>query len=142
MGDACNRGRVPSTSRIHLVAKRARQRFEAAEQQLFYMSVGGDVDETEGGDAAEESKINVFKRFKYRRLKQDPASKLARRVYELRSRNPEFRRKREKYRKEYMRKNKRDLERRAEIVRKMKKRMPPPPPNQQRTQNHRVSKSR
>ena len=141
MGDACNRGRAPSTNRIHLVAKKARQLFEAAEQQLFYMSMG-DADEMEGGDAAEESKINVFKQFKYRRLKQDPASKLARRVYELRSRNPEFRRKREKYRKEYMRKNKRDLERRAEIVRKMKKRMPSPPQNQQRTQNHRVSKPR
>ena len=140
MGDACNRGRAPSTSRIHLVAKKARQLFENAEQQLFYMSMG-DADEMEGGDAAEESKINVFKQFKYRRLKQDPASKLARRVYELRSRNPEFRRKREKYRKEYMRKNKRDLERRAEIVRKMKKRMPSPP-QQQRTQNHRVSKPR
>lgn len=141
MEDACNRGRAPSTNRIHLVAKRARQRFENAEQQLFYMSMG-DADEMEGGDAAEESKINVFKQFKYRRLKQDPASKLARRVYELRSRNPEFRRKREKYRKEYMRKNKRDLERRAEIVRKMKKRMPSPPQNQQRTQNHRESKPR
>lgn len=140
MGDACNRGRAPSTNRIHLVAKKARQLFENAEQQLFYMSMG-DADEMEGGDAAEESKINVFKQFKYRRLKQDPASKLARRVYELRSRNPEFRRKREKYRKEYMRKNKRDLERRAEIVRKMKKRMPSPP-QQQRTQNHRVSKPR
>ncbi len=142
MGDACNRGRATSTDRVHLVAKKARQLFENAEQQLFYMSMGGDVDEMDGGDAAEESKINVFKQFKYRRLKQDPASKLARRVYELRSRNPEFRRKREKYRKEYMRKNKRDLERRAEIVRKMKKRMPSPPPNQQRTQNHRVSKPR
>lgn len=141
MGDACNEGRATSTNRVHLVAKKARQLFENAEQQLFYMSMG-DVDEMDGGDAAEESKINVFKQFKYRRLKQDPASKLARRVYELRSRNPEFRRKREKYRKEYMRKNKRDLERRAEIVRKMKKRMPPPPPNQPRTQNHRESKSR
>ena len=140
MGDACNEGRATSTNRIHLVAKKARQLFENAEQQLFYMSMG-DVHEMDGGDAAEESKINVFKQFKYRRLKQDPASKLARRVYELRSRNPEFRRKREKYRKEYVRKNKRDLERRAEIVRKMKKRMPPPP-NQQRTQNHRESKPR
>lgn len=140
MGDACNRGRATSTNRIHLVAKKARQLFENAEQQLFYMSMG-DADEMDGGDAAEESKINVFKQFKYRRLKQDPASKLARRVYELRSRNPEFRRKREKYRKEYVRKNKRDLERRAEVVRKMKKRMPPPP-QQQKTQNHRVSKPR
>lgn len=141
MGNSYNEGRATFTHRVHLVARKARQCFEQAEQQLFYMSMG-DV-ESDQDSGTEESKIDVFKPFKYRRLKQDPASKLARKVYELRSKNPEFRRKRAKYRKEYERKNKRDLERRAEVVKDMKKRMPPPPNyNQPKTQNHRVSKPR
>lgn len=69
------------------------------------------------------ARINVTKPYRPRRLKQDPASRLARKVTEIRSRDPEYKRKKAKYRKEYVRKNKDLLKKRGEYVRKYKKLM-------------------
>jgi hypothetical protein len=71
--------------------------------------------------------INVYKPYKRRRLKLDPVSVLRRRLYKMVMRNPQTKRKRDLYQKMYRRKNKRDLERRAEHVEKVKKRLPPAP---------------
>lgn len=67
--------------------------------------------------------INITKPYKPRRLKQDPASRMARKLTEIRSRDPEYKRKQREYRKEYERKNKMALEKRGEFVRKQKKMM-------------------
>lgn len=69
------------------------------------------------------ARINVTKPYRPRRLKQDPASRMARKVTEIRSRDPEHMRKKAKYRKEYVRKNKDLLKKRGEFVRKQKKMM-------------------
>lgn len=129
----------PFTHRIKLVASKAKVAVQKAEQQLFYQSMG----EVEPGTGFEESleemaAINVRKAFKYRKLKQDPAAKLARRLYRLKARDPEFKRKAKIYRLKYARINKRELKKRAEVVREMKKRMPDPP-STPRTENHRKS---
>lgn len=118
----------PLTHRIRLIAKKAQ----------VVMAEAMAEQESLCKDEGEVSAINVRKTFKYRRLKQDPVSKMARRLYKLKSRNPEFKRKAKIYRKKYMRENKMDLKRRAEVVKEMKKRLPDPP-SIPRTENHRKS---
>ncbi len=72
------------------------------------------------------SAINVTKRYKPRRLKTDPISRLSRQLYKLKSKNPVIKRKRDLYEKKYRRINKQALERREEFVRKAKERLPKP----------------
>lgn len=70
-----------------------------------------------------EAKINPTKPYKPRRLKLDPIHRMARQLYKMKSRNPNFQRKRKLYRKLYNRKNKMLLERRQDFVKNARHRM-------------------
>lgn len=69
----------------------------------------------------EEARINVTKPYKPRKIKTDPAHRLKRQVYKIEKMNPTLKRKREKYRKVYERKNKRALQLRREFVQEQRK---------------------
>lgn len=73
------------------------------------------------GNFLEEARINVTKPYKPRKLKTDPAHRLLRQVYKLQSVNPTLKQKRNKYRKQYERKNKRALELRREFVQEQRR---------------------
>ncbi len=67
--------------------------------------------------------INPTKPYKPRRLKLDPIHRMARVLYKMRSKNPQFKRDRKLYQKMYRRKNKMLLERRKDFVKKARDRM-------------------
>lgn len=71
----------------------------------------------------EEAKPNPTKPYKRRILKLDPIHQMARRLYKMKVKNPNFVRKRKIYRKLYTRKNKMLLERRHDFVKKARHRM-------------------
>lgn len=73
---------------------------------------------------AETAAINVTKPYKPRKLKNDAVHRLARQVYKLKSKNPQFKAKMKKYSKQYRLKNKMGLKRRAEKVRDAKQHLP------------------
>lgn len=78
--------------------------------------------------ALEQAAPNPTKPYKPRlRLKQDPINMMRRRLYKLTLRDPKIQRQKKLTRKAYTRKNKQLLKRRAEFVRKAKKRLPPRP---------------
>jgi len=69
----------------------------------------------------EEANIRVNKPYKPRILKNDLAHRMARQVYKMKSRSPDFKRKAKLYRKKYVQKNGRQLKMRAERVREIRK---------------------
>lgn len=71
----------------------------------------------------ETAKPNPTKPYKPRRLKLDPIHRMARTLYKMKAKNPNFIRKRKLYRKLYTRKNKMLLERRKDFVKKARHRM-------------------
>ncbi len=70
-----------------------------------------------------EAKINPTKPYRPRRLKLDPVHRMARQLYKMKARNPNFVRKRKLYRKLYTRKNKMLLEKRKDFVKNARHRM-------------------
>lgn len=71
----------------------------------------------------ETARPNPTKPYKPRRLKLDPIHRMARTLYKMKAKNPNFVRKRKLYRKLYTRKNKMLLERRKDFVKKARHRM-------------------
>lgn len=71
----------------------------------------------------ETSAVNPTKPYKPRKLKLDPIHRMARVLYKMRARNPQFKRDKKLYQKTYKRKNKMLLERRKEFVKKARDRM-------------------
>lgn len=69
----------------------------------------------------EISAINIHKPYKPRKLKNDLAHRMARQVYKMKARNPQFKRKAKLYRKKYLQKNGRNLKRRSDYVREVRK---------------------
>lgn len=72
---------------------------------------------------AEEAAPNPTKPYKPRRLKLDPIHRMARQLYKMKIKNPDFVRKQKLRQKLYRRKNKQLLERRADFVKKARDRM-------------------
>jgi hypothetical protein len=71
----------------------------------------------------ETTAVNPTKPYKPRKLKLDPIHRMARLLYKMRAKNPQFKRDRKLYQKTYKRKNKMLLERRKEFVKKARDRM-------------------
>jgi hypothetical protein len=69
------------------------------------------------------SAVNPTKPYKPRKLKLDPIHRMARTLYKMRARNPQFKRDQKLYQKAYKRKNKMLLERRKDFVKKARDRM-------------------
>lgn len=69
------------------------------------------------------SAVNPTKPYKPRKLKLDPIHRMARVLYKMRAKNPQFKRDQKLYQKAYKRKNKMLLERRKDFVKKARDRM-------------------
>ena len=69
------------------------------------------------------SAVNPTKPYKPRKLKLDPIHRMARTLYKMKARNPQFKRGQKLYQKTYKRKNKMLLERRKDFVKKARDRM-------------------
>jgi len=76
-----------------------------------------------GSEIAETAVVNPTRPYKPRRLKLDPIHRMARVLYKMQARNPQFKRDKKLYQKKYKQKNKMLLERRKDFVKKARDRM-------------------